>query len=391
MRTSWRQMVRPSPVPPKRRVMDASACEKAWKMPCSCSGAMPMPLSCTSKHSSGAAPGLAPSGPGWQRTRTTTSPCAVNLMALPTRLMSTWRSRVASPCTCSGTSGAMSMTSSSPFSAARVATLRQAAATVARSASGSRSSVSLPASILEKSRMSLRMASSDSADCCTMCRYWRCTGCSGVPSTSCVRPMMPFMGVRTSWLMLATNSLLARLACSAASVAWRCAASVALRAVMSRNAVTEPVTCAPWRSGLLATSTASVEPSARENTSSPRNSPPWCTTLNTGHSCSGRWSLRAWEWKMSCPTRPSTSSGRSCSISNAAGFISVTWPWLSSTYRPSGMVSVMALRLWRSCASRALDAVSRPNSVSISSSPSVASAAETANSRCSTCANGAGL
>ena len=34
-------------------------------------------------------------------------------------------------------------------------------------------------------------------------------------------PMMPFNGVRISWLMLATNSLLARLAASAASLASR--------------------------------------------------------------------------------------------------------------------------------------------------------------------------
>ena len=39
-------------------------------------------------------------------------------------------------------------------------------------------------------------------------------------------PMMPFIGVRISWLMLARNSLLARLAASAAS---RGAAAVLLR------------------------------------------------------------------------------------------------------------------------------------------------------------------
>ena len=38
-------------------------------------------------------------------------------------------------------------------------------------------------------------------------------------------PMMPFMGVRISWLMLARNSLLARLAASAASLARRSASS----------------------------------------------------------------------------------------------------------------------------------------------------------------------
>ena len=36
-------------------------------------------------------------------------------------------------------------------------------------------------------------------------------------------PMIPFMGVRISWLMLARNSVLARLAARAASLAFSCA------------------------------------------------------------------------------------------------------------------------------------------------------------------------
>ena len=46
-------------------------------------------------------------------------------------------------------------------------------------------------------------------------------------------PMMPFMGVRISWLMFARNSLLARLAASAASLARCSSASTCLRAVTS--------------------------------------------------------------------------------------------------------------------------------------------------------------
>ena len=69
--------------------------------------------------------------------------------------------------------------------------------------------------------MSFRIRSSASAELFTMPRNCRCSGCSGVASTSSVIPMMPFIGVRTSWLMLATNSLLARLAASAASLALR--------------------------------------------------------------------------------------------------------------------------------------------------------------------------
>src|SRR5271165_6108003 len=52
-------------------------------------------------------------------------------------------------------------------------------------------------------------------------------------------PMTPFMGVRISWLILARNSLLARLAASAASLAIFSSCSARLRSVTSRN----PHTC----------------------------------------------------------------------------------------------------------------------------------------------------
>jgi hypothetical protein len=46
-------------------------------------------------------------------------------------------------------------------------------------------------------------------------------------------PMMAFIGVRSSWLMLARKALLARLADSAASLAVIRSASATLRALMS--------------------------------------------------------------------------------------------------------------------------------------------------------------
>ena len=58
-------------------------------------------------------------------------------------------------------------------------------------------------------------------------------GRARVSSRTSVSPMMPFMGVRISWLMLARNSLLARLADSAASLACSSSASACLRGVMS--------------------------------------------------------------------------------------------------------------------------------------------------------------
>ena len=63
--------------------------------------------------------------------------------------------------------------------------------------------------------MSLMICSSDVAEPCTMVRYSRCSGRTSSSSMSPVNPMMPFIGVRISWLMLARNSLLMRLASSA--------------------------------------------------------------------------------------------------------------------------------------------------------------------------------
>ena len=67
--------------------------------------------------------------------------------------------------------------------------------------------------------MSLIKPSSASPEDLTVCKYSRCSAVSSVSSANSVIPSTPFMGVRISWLMLARNSLLARLAASAASFA----------------------------------------------------------------------------------------------------------------------------------------------------------------------------
>ena len=78
-------------------------------------------------------------------------------------------------------------------------------------------------------------------------------------------PITPLSGVRISWLILARNSLLARLAFSAASLAWRSSASACFRAVMSRmNAV--KVHSPPDHAGVIATSTGNSRPSRRTAT-----------------------------------------------------------------------------------------------------------------------------
>ena len=67
--------------------------------------------------------------------------------------------------------------------------------------------------------MSLMIPSSASPERLMVCtkRRWRAS--SDVLSTSSVIPSTPFIGVRISWLIVARNSLFARLAASAWSLA----------------------------------------------------------------------------------------------------------------------------------------------------------------------------
>ena len=88
------QIDNPSPVPPKRRVMVASAWLKRWNSMAVCCGSKPTPVSCTSRVSHAGASAASGSATS---IRTPTEPEAVNLTALLSRLASTWRMRVQSP------------------------------------------------------------------------------------------------------------------------------------------------------------------------------------------------------------------------------------------------------------------------------------------------------
>ena len=104
--TSWRLIVRPSPVPPKRRVVEPSAWRKASKMRARLSLGTPTPVSSTPKQSRGPASCWA------IVTATATCPVLVNFTALPIKLVRTWRMRTGSPNTRAGTSIAMRTNSS---------------------------------------------------------------------------------------------------------------------------------------------------------------------------------------------------------------------------------------------------------------------------------------
>ena len=89
-----RTMERPSPVPPKRRVVELSACTKGWNRRLCCSSVRPMPVSATLMRSA---------WPPAVSSDSRTDPVSVNLMALPRRLNRICCRRSGSPVTRSGT------------------------------------------------------------------------------------------------------------------------------------------------------------------------------------------------------------------------------------------------------------------------------------------------
>jgi len=80
--------------------------------------------------------------------------------------------------------------------------------------------------------------------------------------SSCAAPITAFSGVRSSWLMVARNDDLARLACSAASLAWAMAAAARFGSLMSTTVPTMPLTPPSAATSVhLCTSMSMVRPS----------------------------------------------------------------------------------------------------------------------------------
>ncbi len=142
--TSRLQIARPSPVPPYLRAVERSACWNTLNSRSACSGVTPMPVSRTENASS-----------TWSSLRETTrapittSPTDVNLIALPTRLLSTCVSRNASPTRRGGMSRSISNSRSSPASSTLAENRLPTFSIVSSGLNSSASSATLPASILE--------------------------------------------------------------------------------------------------------------------------------------------------------------------------------------------------------------------------------------------------
>ena len=192
-----------------------------WKMRSRSAAGTPMPVSRTSTRTR---PRL-PSRPT-HVTATVTPPCAVNFNALATRFVTTWRMRWASPMTRRDTLSLHSISSRSPFSWAIRPSASTASSTVRARSIGAGWMRRRPASILAKSSRSSTSASRASPERWIMETISCPSASRSELESSAAPPMMLLSGVRISWLMLARNSLLARLDASAASLA----ASMACRA-----------------------------------------------------------------------------------------------------------------------------------------------------------------
>ena len=156
-------------------------------------------------------------------TSTTTSPRSVNLMALPTRLTMIWRSRPGSP---TQAVGHVRRRCGRPAPAPSVRPGRPGPARCRPGVSRRSKAIGFQLElagldlgevedVVDQPQQRLGRLLDHVQVLALLRASARC------PAASSVMPMMPFIGVRISWLMLARNSLLARLAASAASLASR--------------------------------------------------------------------------------------------------------------------------------------------------------------------------
>ena len=153
------QIVNPSPVPPNLRVVDESACVKDLNSFPFCSSVNPIPVSLTENLSL-----ILPSNIFSNSVEKTISPFSVNLTELLARFVNICPTLNGSPIRFNGTSGEIAKTTSSPFCCALYVTRLDTLSSTSSRLKSIFSIVSIPASILEKSSISLMIPSSACAD-----------------------------------------------------------------------------------------------------------------------------------------------------------------------------------------------------------------------------------
>jgi hypothetical protein len=176
--------------------------ENGWNRRAICSRDRPIPESTTSKRSA-----IDVAAVAWGRTFTWTAPRSVNLIALLTRFVRICRSRPGSPRTHSARSISRRVSKARPLAVAAKRSDAQTSSTIGWSANARSSKSSLPASILEKSRMSLITVSSELPALKIVVAYPRCSAVKAVSRRISVIPRTPLIGVLISWLMFVRKRL----------------------------------------------------------------------------------------------------------------------------------------------------------------------------------------
>ena len=215
-------------MPPYRRVVEASACENGWNSLACAAAGIPMPVSVTSKRRTVAVPSRA--GPAHADGD---AALAGELHRVPDQVQ---EDLAQAPGIAIDHGGHVGLHRAAQLQALGPGALGEQIEDVLdrrRQVEVDGLELESPASIFDKSSRSLMRVSNASPERRAVSAYSRCSGVSGVSSSSPVIPMTPFIGVRISWLMAARKSLLARLAASAASLACRCSSSACLRTVTS--------------------------------------------------------------------------------------------------------------------------------------------------------------
>ena len=223
-----RLITRPSPLPPKRRVVLPSAWLKGWNRRACWSGVTPMPVSVTRNTRRS----RSPSRP-CHSSATSMKPASVNLIAFDRKFDRICRRRRPST-TCAGPMRSSTVTVSTrplleaePVKLAAVDCSRRASDIVVGASS------MRPASTLEKSRMSPMICSRDAADCWITWIVRRWSVSSSLCASTSSMPVTPIIGVRISWLIAARKLLLAILASRAATSLERSFFSSCLMSVRS--------------------------------------------------------------------------------------------------------------------------------------------------------------
>jgi hypothetical protein len=201
---------------------------------------MPRPVSSTAMRSP-----ADPEDPSSASKRKVTCPASVNFTAFPTRFIKIWRTRGPSPITRRLERRPVRQRSWMPLVTARGAMISATSSTSRTTSKASWWSSIWSASILEKSRRSLRRFRSASELARTLRKKSCCSGSRRVPRASSVMPRIALSGVRISWLMVARNAPLAWSAASAASLARSRAAAARRASVRSRYCHSVPASRPP--------------------------------------------------------------------------------------------------------------------------------------------------